>query len=61
LIPEGRGLEDITAFVDISKSNTFATIKAIGYDTSGALMFGQEQESHQAIFREIYSLIQWNL
>ncbi|MBL1245122.1 MAG: HipA domain-containing protein [Sulfurimonas sp.] len=53
LIPEGKGLEDITAFAHISKSNTFAIIKAIGYDTSGALMFGQAQESDQAIFREI--------
>jgi len=53
LIPEGKGLEDITAFAHISKSNTFGIIKAIGYDTSGALMFGQKQESDQAIFREI--------
>ena len=40
LIPEGKGLEDITQFAHISKNNTFAIIKAIGYDTSGALMFG---------------------
>jgi len=53
LIPEGKGLEDITAFAHISKNNTFGIIKAIGYDTSGALMFGQKQESDKAIFREI--------
>jgi len=53
LIPEGKGLEDITAFAHISKNNTFAIIKAIGYDTSGALMFGQIQESNIPLFREI--------
>jgi len=53
LIPEGKGLEDITAFAHISKNNTFAIIKAIGYDTSGALMFGDKNDNNEAIFREI--------
>jgi len=53
LIPEGKGLEDITAFTHISKKNTFAIIKAIGYDTSGALMFGDEQHTDELLFREI--------
>ena len=30
IIPEGKGLEDITQFAHISKNNTFAIIKAIG-------------------------------
>ena len=53
LIPEGKGLEDITQFAHISKNNTFAIIKAIGYDTSGALMFGEYTNNQEAIFRAI--------
>ena len=53
LIPEGKGLEDITQFAHISKNNTFAIIKAIGYDTSGALMFGESHNKDEAIFRAI--------
>jgi len=53
LIPEGKGLEDITQFAHISKNNTFAIIKAIGYDTSGALMFGEANNKDEAIFRAI--------
>jgi len=53
LIPEGKGLEDITQFAHISKNNTFAIIKAIGYDTSGALMFGEYTNNQEEIFRPI--------
>lgn len=53
LIPEGKGLEDITQFAHISKNNTFAIIKAIGYDTSGALMFGEHTNNQEEIFRPI--------
>jgi len=53
LIPEGKGLEDITQFAHISKNNTFAIIKAIGYDTSGALMFGEHTNQYEEIFRAI--------
>ena len=53
LIPEGKGLEDITQFAHISKNNTIAIIKAIGYDTSGALMFGGYTNNQEAIFRAI--------
>ena len=53
LIPEGKGLEDITAFAHISKNNIFAIVKAIGYDTSGALMFGDGLKKDAFIFREI--------
>ena len=53
LIPEGEGLEDIATFAHISKNNTFAMMNTIGYDTAGALMFGDSSESDEAIFREI--------
>lgn len=53
LIPEGKGLEDIAEFTHISKNNIFAIIKAIGYDTSGALMFGEPANQYKAIFRPI--------
>ena len=53
LVPEGKGLEDITQFAYISKNNTFAIIKAIGYDTSGALMFGEHFSNQEEVFRPI--------
>jgi len=55
LIPEGEGLEDIATFARISKNNTFAMMHTIGYDTAGALMFGENSEESKAIFREITS------
>ena len=53
LIPEGEGLEDIATFARIAKSNTFAIVNTIGYDTAGALMFGEKIVKDEAIFREI--------
>ena len=53
IIPEGKGLEDITQFAHISKNNTFAIIKAIGYDTAGALMFGENVHKAEQLFRAI--------
>jgi len=53
LIPEGEGLDDIATFARISKNNTFAIMYTIGYDTAGALMFGENREKDEAIFREI--------
>ena len=53
LIPEGEGLDDIATFAHISKNNTFAIMHSIGYDTAGALMFGERSEKEEAIFREI--------
>ncbi len=55
LIPEGEGLADIATFAQISKNNTFAIMHTIGYDTAGALMFGENGEKNEAIFREIPS------
>ena len=53
LIPEGEGLEDIAYFTRISKNNTFAIMYSIGYDTAGALFFGENREANEPIFREI--------
>jgi serine/threonine-protein kinase HipA len=53
LIPEGEGLEDIAYFTRISKNNTFAIMHSIGYDTAGALFFGEDREVNEPIFREI--------
>jgi len=53
LIPEGEGLEDIALFSRISKNNTFAIMHSIGYDTAGALFFGENREANEPIFREI--------
>jgi len=53
LIPEGEGLDDIAYFTRISKNNTFAIIYSIGYDTAGALFFGESREANTPIFREI--------
>jgi len=53
LIPEGEGLEDIASFARISKNNTFAIMHSIGYDTAGALFFGEDREVNEPIFREI--------
>ncbi|NRA55486.1 MAG: HipA domain-containing protein [Gammaproteobacteria bacterium] len=39
LLPEGKGLEDITSNTTISKNNTFGLIRVIGQETSGALSF----------------------
>jgi len=53
LIPEGEGLDDIAYFTRISKNNTFAIMHSIGYDTAGALFFGENREANEPIFREI--------
>ena len=54
LLPEGKGLEEITSNTTISKNNTFGLIKIIGADTSGALSFtNQSNEETETSFREI--------
>lgn len=42
LLPEGKGLEDLTSNTTISKNNTFGLIKIIGEETTGALSFRLE-------------------
>ncbi|WP_100644046.1 HipA domain-containing protein [Alteromonas facilis] len=39
LLPEGRGLEEITSNTTVSKNNAFGLIRVIGADTSGAISF----------------------
>ncbi len=54
LLPEGKGLEEITSNTTISKNNTFGLIKIIGADTSGALSFtNQSNEEIETSFREV--------
>lgn len=54
MLPEGKGLEEITSNTTISKNNTFGLIKIIGADTSGALSFlGDSSDKQVTSFREI--------
>lgn len=54
LLPEGKGLEEITSNTTISKNNTFGLIKIIGAETSGALSFtSQNIAEFGSSFREI--------
>lgn len=54
LLPEGKGLEEITSHTTISKNNTFGLIKIIGEETSGALSFrGENSDAKETIFREV--------
>lgn len=53
LLPEGKGLDDLTAFTHISKHNIYALIKAIGFETSGALNFGDKDSATTLEFRPI--------
>ena len=54
LLPEGKGLEEITSHTTISKNNTFGLIKVIGEETSGALSFRSESNSpKETALREV--------
>lgn len=54
LLPEGKGLDDLSAFKHIPKNNIFALIHAIGFETSGALSFTEEKkEEDKSTFRHI--------
>ncbi len=54
LLPEGKGLEEITSNATISKNNTFGLIKIIGADTSGALSFTSQNNAEiETSFREV--------
>ncbi|HFS82649.1 MAG TPA: type II toxin-antitoxin system HipA family toxin, partial [Epsilonproteobacteria bacterium] len=53
LLPEGKGLEALTHFHRISKNNIFALIQAIGFETAGALNFGNIDDSSVPLFRPI--------
>ncbi len=54
LLPEGKGLEEITSHTTISKNNTFGLIRIIGEETSGALSFrGASSTKKETALREI--------
>jgi serine/threonine-protein kinase HipA len=53
LLPEGKGLDDLTSFMHISKNNIFGLIQAIGFETSGALHFGHHKNDNLSNFRPI--------
>jgi len=54
LLPEGKGLEEITSNTTISKNNTFGLIRVIGEETSGALSFrGESKDAKETTFREV--------
>jgi len=53
LLPEGKGLDDLTSFTHISKNNIFGLIQAMGFETSGALCFGKIHNDTTPIFRPI--------
>lgn len=53
LLPEGKGLDDLTTFSHLSKNNIFGLIHAIGLETSGALHFGLLNKERKAHFRPI--------
>ena len=53
LLPEGKGLDDLTSFTHISKNNIFGLIQAMGFETSGALCFGRTHKDTTPLFRPI--------
>lgn len=53
LLPEGHGIEVLSTFHHISKSNIFALIHIIGKETTGALTFSFENIFPQTSFRVV--------
>jgi len=54
LLPEGEGLEELSAYFHISKANKFAILQSIGLDTTGALTFSLSKiYDVKTVFREI--------
>ena len=54
LLPEGNGLEEMSIYYQISKSDKFSILKHIGSETTGALTFTDTQELNiPTTFREI--------
>jgi len=39
LLPEGKGLEDLSVYFHVSKSNIFGLIEKLSFETAGALVF----------------------
>jgi len=54
LLPEGKGLEELINYIQVSKNNKFALLKKIGDETSGAFSFVSDDAPHLATsFREV--------
>ncbi len=54
LLPEGKGLDELINYIQVSKNNKFAMLKKIGDETSGAFSFVAEDASHlPTFFREV--------
>lgn len=53
LLPEGKGLDDLTSFSHIAKNNIFGLIQTIGFETSGALHFSANDKNNVTHFRPI--------
>ncbi len=53
LLPEGEGLELLSEVCQISKSNKFAMLQAIGVETTGAFTFSVNDALPKSSFREI--------
>lgn len=54
LFPEGKGLDELINYIQVSKNNKFALLKKIGNDTSGAFSFVSDDATFLATsFREI--------
>lgn len=45
LLPEGRAFEDLIAYSHVSRNNTFALMRILGADTSGALVILPTEQS----------------
>ncbi|HZF70024.1 HipA domain-containing protein, partial [Sulfuricurvum sp.] len=47
LLPEGKGLEELSRYFQISKSNIFGLIEKLSFDTAGALFFSTNDHIDQ--------------
>lgn len=54
LLPEGNGLEELSIFYQVSKSEKFSILKQIGLETTGALTFSSDRiKTMETSFRNI--------
>jgi len=53
LLPEGRGLETLLHHMHLSRSNIFGLIQAMGFESSGALSFGESEVQKEVLFRPV--------
>ena len=53
LLPEGRGLETLLSYMHLSRTNIFGLIQAMGFESSGALSFGESEGHKEALFRPV--------